>query len=131
MSTQDDVFGVDDRFFAALLAADGGALDELLVEDFVIVDVLSGSVADKSDLVPVVASAALAFDEIERDVDDRQVRLHDSTAIVVGRTQMRGHYEGQPWSAASRYIHVFTRAFNVNGWRMASAQGTPIVGPAG
>jgi ketosteroid isomerase-like protein len=128
MSRQDDVFGVDDRFFAALLAADGAALDELLVEDFVIVDVLSGSVADKSDLVPVVASAALAFDEIERDVDDRQVRLHDSTAIVVGRTQMRGRYEGQPWAAASRYIHVFTR--DANGWRMASAQGTPIVGPA-
>lgn len=125
MTAEQDVFDADDRFFAALLRADGGALDELLLDDFVIVDVLSGSVADKPGLVPVVESGALVFEEIERDPAERDVRLHGgTTAIVVGRTRMSGRFEGQPWTAASRYIHVFVQ--EAGGWHMASAQGTPI-----
>src|SRR5437763_785641 len=123
MPGAEDVFDTDDRFFAALLAADAAALDALLVDEFVIVDVLSGSVADKPGLVPAVESGALVFEAIERDAADRELRRHRDTAIVIGRTRMSGRFEDQPWSASSRYIHVFVD--DGGDWRMASAQGTP------
>lgn len=61
----------EDRFFAALLAADGPALEALLTTDFLIIDVMTGSEAP-----------------------------------------------------GSRYTHVYVRAGQ--GWRLASAQGTPV-----
>lgn len=37
---------------------------------------------------------------------------------------MSGRYEGTPWSASSRYTHVYIE--DQGAWRLASAQGTPI-----
>jgi hypothetical protein len=45
--------------------------------------------------------------------------------VVVGRTAMRGSFQGAEFVAASRYTHVYV---DDGGWRLASAQGTPISG---
>ena len=122
MTTRQEVSAAEDRFFTALLEADGGALDALLTPDFVLVDVMTGSEISGPVLRDLVAGRQLVFESVER-VDSR-VRGYGSAAVVTGQTRMSGRYQEQSWSAHSRYTHVYVR--DDDGWRLASAQGTPI-----
>jgi ketosteroid isomerase-like protein len=121
---QEDILAADDRFFAALLRADGPALDRILVDDFVLIDVNSGTEVTKSLFVPAVGAGRLTFEDIEVDAAARRVRTYGPAAVVTGRTQMHGSFEGAAWTAHSRYTHVFVE--DQGSWRLASAQGTPI-----
>jgi ketosteroid isomerase-like protein len=122
MTALDDVSAAEDRFFAALLGADGQALDALLTPDFVLVDVMTGSEIPGSVLGELVAGRQLVFESIER-IDSR-IRIYGPAAVVTGQTRMHGRYQQQSWSAHSRYTHVYIGG--ENGWRLASAQGTAI-----
>lgn len=124
MTIRDEVSAAEDRFFGALLQADGPALDALLTPDFVLIDVMTGSEIPGSVLRDVVAARQLVFESIAR-VDSR-VRIYGSAAVVTGQTRMSGRHQQQSWSAHSRYTHVYVRGDD--GWRFASAQGTPITG---
>jgi ketosteroid isomerase-like protein len=126
MSERDDVALAEDRFFAALLAADGTALEGLLTPDFLIIDVMTGSEAPGAAMVSLLGSGQLRFDAIERL--GSRVRRYGTAAVVTGETRMRGRYADQPFAAHSRYTHVYVRTGQE--WRLASAQGTPIA-PAG
>jgi ketosteroid isomerase-like protein len=122
MTAQQEVSAAENRFFAALLEADGGALDALLTPDFVLIDVMTGSEIPGPALREVVAGGQLVFESIDR-IDSR-IRAYGSAAVVTGQTRMGGRYQQQSWSAHSRYTHVYVRGDD--GWRLASAQGTPI-----
>jgi ketosteroid isomerase-like protein len=117
-----DVLDAEQRFFAAVLAGDGGALDQVLTRDFVLVDVMTGSEISGSILTELVGSRQLRFESIERL--DARVRRYGSAAVVIGQTRMRGRFADQPFGAHSRYTHVYVR--RSRGWQLASAQGTPI-----
>jgi ketosteroid isomerase-like protein len=112
----------DDAFFAALLAADADALDQLLAQDFLIVDVARGGVTSRDEFVAAVRSAMVRFVEIA--VAERTTRGYGNTAVIVGRTMMQVTIGGTPEALASRYTHVLVRDGEV--WRLASAQGTQI-----
>jgi hypothetical protein len=118
---------VEDRFFAALLGGDGDALREVLAPDFVLIDVMTGSEIPGSVLVELVGSRQLRFESVER-IDSR-VRLYGTSAVVTGQTRMRGRYGDQSFAAHSRYTHVYIGSDF--GWRLASAQGTPIAAAPG
>jgi ketosteroid isomerase-like protein len=122
MATEDDVAAAEERFFAALLGGDGEALDAILMPDFVLVDVMTGSEIPGPVLRELVSGSQLLFESIER-IDSR-IRAYGSAAVVTGQTRMRGRYQQQPWSAHSRYTHIYIRG--EDGWRLASAQGTAI-----
>jgi len=122
MTTRDEVSAAENRFFAALLGADGKALDAILTPDFVLVDVMTGSEIPGSVLRELVAGRQLVFESIER-IDSR-IRAYGSAAVVTGQTRMQGRYQQQSWSAHSRYTHVYIGG--EDGWRLASAQGTGI-----
>ena len=121
--SQQSVIAADQSFFNALTSVDMVALETLLTEDFILVDVFSGSLIDKPALLAVLGSGQLVFEFIE--VIESDVRIHGSTAIVVGRTAMSGRFATEPFFAKSRYTHVFIEE---NGaWLFVSAQGTQIV----
>ena len=108
-------------FFAALRAGDGAALADLLTSDFILVDLVRDAELTRADLVSAVFGGQLRFDAIE--VLSSRVRCYGATAIVTGRTDMRGRAGGSAWTARGRYTHVYIEQ---NGrWRLASAQGTP------
>ena len=117
---------MEEAFFAALLQGDGRALDEVLADDFVLVDVMTGSEVAKPALVELVGSRQLRFEQIERG--EPRLRTYGSAAVVTGTTQMRGRFGDQAWSAASRYTHVYVE--QGGRWRMVSAQGTQIAAPS-
>jgi hypothetical protein len=122
MTQQHGVLAAEDRFFDALLEGRGDALRDILTPDFVLIDVMTGSEIPGAALVDLVGGGRLVFEVIER-IDSR-VRTYGSAGVVTGQTRMRGRYQDQPFAAHSRYTHVYVGADS--GWRLASAQGTPI-----
>ncbi|WP_067474084.1 nuclear transport factor 2 family protein [Actinomadura hibisca] len=116
----------DQTFFQALMDADTARLQELLAEDFVLVGVEDGAVADKAALLTLITSGDLRFPAIGSFPDEAIVRRVGDVGVVVGRTSMTfDNPDGTTFSAGSRYTHVF--ATDASGtWRLLSAQGTTI-----
>jgi len=125
--TEATPLAADDRFFAALLAADRDALAGILSHDFLLIDVMTGSEIPALVLLDLIGSRSLLFDAI--DPAERQVRQYQGAAIVTGRTQMRGRFDGASFEVRSRYTHVFVQ--HEGQWHLAAAQGTPINDPSG
>jgi hypothetical protein len=121
MPDESQVLAAERAFFAALIGGRPDNLDPLLLEDFTLVD-LSGSLVTKSALLLAVGSGQLKFDVI--DPVESQVRCYADTAIVVGRTRMEGRFQGEPFTFASRYTHVYRD--HEGSARLVAAQGTPI-----
>jgi ketosteroid isomerase-like protein len=111
---------IDKQFFAALIAGDAQALDHILVDDFILIDVMSGSEITKPAFLAIIGSGQIKFESIEPA--EHRVRLYQTTAIVTGRTQMKGRLGDTPFAANSRYTHVFVEQRGE--WRLATAQGT-------
>jgi hypothetical protein len=123
MDTKLDPLAADRAFFAALISANLDSLDSLLVEDFILIDVLSGSEITKPMLLAAVGSSQLKFDAIE-PVESRLRVYAANTAVVTGRTELCGRVGEAAFTASSRYTHVFIS--QDGGWMLASAQGTQI-----
>ncbi len=115
----------DAAFFAALVKRDVPALKTLLADDFVIVEVSTGSVHARTTFLDAIRDGAVAFEAIETFPEDALVRHYSGIAIVIGRTNMSfGGADGSTFRAGSRYTHVF-RA-DGGDWRLISAQGTRV-----
>jgi ketosteroid isomerase-like protein len=122
MSARPRVLAAEDKFFQALLRGDGAGLGAVLTPDFLLIDVMTGSEIPGAVLVDLVGSGQLRFESVERL--DARVREYGEAAVVTGQTRMQGRFGDQPFSAHSRYTHVYVRAGK--GWLLTSAQGTPI-----
>ena len=120
----DEPLPTEDAFFAALLEGNVQALQRLLASDFVIVDVMRGAEVGRSAFLDAIGAQHVRFTTLR--VVERRLRRYGSAAVVVGRTAMSGDFAGEPFTAASRYTHVFVRS-ETNGWQLVSAQGTQIV----
>ncbi len=70
------------RFFTGLLAGNVEALDRVLGDDFMLIDVMGGSEIPKAALLEVIRAGQLKFEAIERF--DSRVRFFQSTAVVRG-----------------------------------------------
>ena len=116
-----DVLSLESGFFNGLIA-NLEAVEQLLADDCLLIDVLSGSEVTKSELLTVLKSRQLEFEKI-KPLDSR-VRLYGDTALVTGSTEMRGRFGDGPFSVFSRYTHVYVRSRER--WQLVSAQGTQI-----
>jgi ketosteroid isomerase-like protein len=125
MNAKSDPLMTDRDFFAALVAASVESLDRILADDFMLIDVMSGSQVPRATLLDLVGSKSLVFEAIEPI--ETHARVYETSAVVTGRTQMRGRFGGAPFSAASRYTHVFV--WQRDRWRLVAAQGTQIMPP--
>ena len=123
--TTEEPLVTEDAFFEALVTADAGLLGTILAEDFLIVDIMRGDITGRADFLAAVSAQAVTFHRI--DPADRQVRRYGATAVVTGRTQMSGTSGDAEFTVASRYTHVFVDT-GPGGWKLVSAQGTPIAG---
>src|SRR3954470_14274269 len=54
----------EDRFFDALAAGDVARIEDLLHEDFLIVDVMSGGVADRASFLAALRDRLVAVDRV-------------------------------------------------------------------
>ena len=118
-----DPLAVDRQFFTSLIEADFQALDRLLARDFMLIDVMSGSEITKSSLLAAMGSGQVTFEAIEPA--ENLVRRYQRTAVVTGRTQMKGLLGVTPFSVSSRYTHVYV--VQQDAWRLVAAQGTKML----
>jgi hypothetical protein len=123
MSNGLNPLAAEQEFFGALIGGSVDVLQELLVDEFILVDVMRGAEITKAGLLAAVAAAQVKFEVIKPS--ETRVRNFGSTAIVNGRTEMRGRAGGTAFVASSRYTHVYVE--QQGRLRLASAQGTPIV----
>jgi Domain of unknown function (DUF4440) len=121
MDRQAEILRMEGVFFNALVGVQVGRLDELLTDDFSLAD-LSGGLMSKSALIDAIRSGRLRFELIEPL--EAAVRFYGPTAIVSGRTQMRGRFEETLFVAQSRYTHIYIERDRK--FCLAAAQGTPI-----
>jgi hypothetical protein len=63
-----------------LIDGDGRAVDHLLSDDFILVDVMSGSIIDKPSLISIIDTGQLKFESIEPT--DILLRQYDTTAVI-------------------------------------------------
>ena len=117
-----DPLEAEQQFFSSLIGGDVEALDRILGDDFLLIDVMTGSEVKKPDLLAVLRLGQLKFEAIEPV--ESQVRLYGNTAVITGRTQMTGRFGEMPFTASSRYTHLFIR--EQSQWRLVTAQGTQI-----
>lgn len=119
------ILEADHAFFAALLANDPAGVEAVLTDDFQIVDVGSGGLTSREQLLAAFRTGQLSFQAIEADPERALIRRYGDAAIVIGATRMRLELAGgDPLEVSSRYTHVFVRSGEA--WLLASAQGTPI-----
>jgi ketosteroid isomerase-like protein len=116
---------VEREFFKSLTNSDVDKLRQVLADDMILIDVMSGSEVSGWELVEVLRSKTLRFSSIDRI--DFKIRNYRNVAIITGQTMMTGAYQGQEFKINSRYTHVFVKVDD--SWRMVSAQGTPITSP--
>jgi ketosteroid isomerase-like protein len=109
-----------------LIDGDIPALETLLADEFLIVDVASGSVHPRAAFLEAIGGGMVTFQEITTYPDESVIRLAAPGAgIVVGRTGMSfSGAEGALTEVGSRYTHMFQP--DGPNWRLVSAQGTPI-----
>lgn len=124
MNDKLDPLVTDRQFFSGLVDGSVKDLDQILADDFVLIEVMGGSEISKSSFFGAIESGQLKFETIEPA--DRRVRFYRTTAVVTGRTQMRVRLDETPYVIRSRYTHVYVE--QEGRWRLVAAQGTPIAG---
>jgi hypothetical protein len=117
-----DPLAAEQQFFSSLTSAGMDTLDQILAADFLLIDVMSGSEVTKDAFMDVLRSGMLKFEAIQ--ALEKRVRLYDGTAVVTGRTQMSGMFNGERFALNSRYTHVYVEL--QGRWQLVSAQGTQI-----
>ena len=113
----------DREFFRVLVSREFTNLEQILADDFVLID-LSGAVIPKEAFLNSLRSGELHFEAIQPE--DISVHVYGHTALVRGRTAMQGSFNGSPFAFNSRYTHTYFE--QLGRWRMVAAQGTPITG---
>lgn len=119
------VQATDRHFFDALVHSDVEALDRILSDDFIIIDVMRGAETTKPEIIGAIGSGLVQFEKIE--IRDNRVRLYDRTAVITGQTQMTVRFSGMSSAISSRYTHVYCELEGQ--YRLVSAQGTSIQQP--
>jgi hypothetical protein len=103
-SEESRVLAAERDFFAALAERYAETLNRLLADDFMLIDVLSGSAIAKLALLDALKSGLVKFEEIAPT--DTNPRLYQRPAVISGRTNMKGRFGEIPFAVYSRYTHV-------------------------
>ena len=112
---------IEDQLAAAWIAGDREFIERTLSDDWSVIDP-TGRILTKAE---VLREALTGEREItEGKIDQVSVRDFGDWAIVTGRTQMSGSYQGEDMSVTLRFTDVFVRTSGE--WKCISSQGTFI-----
>jgi hypothetical protein len=98
-------------------------LKQLIASDYTGV-AADGSLITKEELLARFQSPDLCFDLLA--TSDVRVRLFGSTALVSGRTEMRGAFAGTNFAGSFRYVDLWVQ--RDNRWQVVYSQMTPEAG---
>lgn len=113
-----------DQWDRDIVRKDAAAIAANMAEDFRQI-ASDGSVADKAAFLRDITSPDLVIDPYT--VEDFDVRIYGDggdVALLCGRTQMTGHYKGEPFTTHYRYIDTYVR--RDGRWQVVSVQTTKV-----
>jgi ketosteroid isomerase-like protein len=114
---QEELLKLEDEFTRAITNNDAEALDEILADDWIIVDP-DGGIIDKAHFLGVIKSGVLSHELMEST--DMRVRLYENTAIVTGLTTTKGKFMGQDFASCERATDILVK--QTNRWQCVFTQ---------
>jgi ketosteroid isomerase-like protein len=115
---------ISDAWDQAIIRKDEAAIAGNMAEDFRQIDGY-GNLETKKSFVAGIVDPKLTIDPYT--VEDFEVRLFGDTALLSGRTDMTGKYDGKVFASSYRYIDIYVRRGGV--WKIVSVQITKMPPP--
>jgi len=111
----------------ANVARDYAFFDRVEADEFIFTDSGGTLTTKKEDLEGVKAPASPDSKLLSYDVDDLKVMLYGKTAVVWGRSTLKGISKGQEWTGQSRFTDVFI--WRDNRWQIVAGHSSRIRQP--
>ncbi|MFZ6779415.1 nuclear transport factor 2 family protein [Undibacterium sp. Ji83W] len=108
---------LSDDWDAAIVRKDKAAIEANMAEDFRQIDG-DGDLETKTSFVNGLVSDKLEIDPYK--VEDFEIRLYGSVALLSGRTRMTGRYDGKSFKSHYRYIDIYAQRDGK--WQIVSVQ---------
>ena len=105
----------------AFLDADPVALERVLTPDFTLT-LSNGEVSTRGKEIDELRNGKVHYDVFENY--DMKARLYDDTAIVVGKTHVKGTAEGKPFDRVVQFTDTLIKRDGQ--WRLAAGHVSPI-----
>ena len=96
-------------------------------DEFIFTDSGGGITTKTEDLASVKAPANPDSKLLSYEVDEMKVMLYDKTAVVTGRSTLKGISKGQEWTGQSRFTDVFV--WRDNRWQLVAGHSSRIRPP--
>ena len=112
----DEIRDVERQLQQAMLKNDVQALERLIHDDLVFIDV-EGNVQGKHDDIESHASGAVVQTAVEF-VEEPVMQLHGETAVVAVKAYVKVQLQGNPVEALCRYLRVWL--FQDERWQIIS-----------
>src|SRR5262249_18289587 len=119
--TEKELIALEDEWRAARIKGDVAFLERLYAKELRITGT-NGSVIDRTTDINGFASGAIKPESIERS--DMRISVYGDAAIVSGRDDVKGRYNGVGGGGAVRFTHVYVR--REGRWQLVASQGTWI-----
>jgi ketosteroid isomerase-like protein len=98
--------------------------DRVEADEFIFTDSGGGVTTKKEDLESVKGPANPDSKLLSYDVDDMKVMLYGKTAVVTGRSTLKGRNKDVPWTSQSRFTDVFV--WRDNRWQLVAGHSSRI-----
>jgi ketosteroid isomerase-like protein len=112
----DEIHDVERQLQQAMVKNDVQALERLIHDDLVFIDV-EGNVQGKRDDIDSHASGAMVQTAVEF-VEEPVMQLHGETAVVAVKAHVKAQLQGNPVEALCRYLRVWL--FQDERWQILS-----------
>lgn len=112
----DEIRDVEMQLQQAMVKNDVQALERLIHDDLVFIDV-EGNVQGKRDDIDSHASGAMVQTAVEF-VEEPVMQLHGETAVVAVKAHVKAQLQGNPVEALCRYLRVWL--FQDERWQILS-----------
>ena len=119
MDTTAELTVIEEQLAASWVAGDHRYHERILSDDWSVIDP-TGNILTKADVLREAFSGERKI--TKGKVDQINVRDFGEWAIVTGRTQMAGTYQGTKMDVTLRFTDVFVRRDGE--WRCVASQGT-------
>ena len=119
--TRTELTRIEEELAEAWVNGDRAYIERILAEDWSVTDP-TGRVLTKAEVLREAFTGERAI--TEGKIDQVNVRDFGEWAIVTGRTQMSGSYQGKNMSVVLRFTDVFSRTSG--DWKCVASQGTFI-----
>lgn len=124
---REELMQLDRDIGKANVNRDYAFFERVEADEFIFTDSGGGITTKKEDLASVKAPANPDSKLLAYDVDEMKVMLYDKTAVVTGRSTLKGINKGQEWTGQSRFTDVFV--WRDNRWQLVAGHSSRIRPP--